>query len=236
MKKTILLVDDNRMILEIEKEFLQYTKTEVVTAYDGLEALEIIRTKRPDLIFMDLEMPKMDGASCCRTIKGDPTIACIPVVMVTSPLREEDQDNCFTSGCDDFIAKPLDRDVFLGVARRFIPDLDRRKQRIKVNIKATLYVKNEILPCTLYNLSSGGAFVVTDYFGIPNEVINISFILPNGTNIECHGRIAWTNRINSTVPIGLGIKFALKTQFVRNSIKEFVTWSTQQSSVQEWSQ
>ena len=71
MKKTILLVDDNDMFLEIEKEFLQYTNTEVITACDGIEALNIVKAMRPDLIFMDLEMPKMDGASCCRAIKDD---------------------------------------------------------------------------------------------------------------------------------------------------------------------
>jgi CheY-like chemotaxis protein len=222
MNKTILLVDDNKMFLEIEKEFLQYTKTEVMTAYDGLEALNITKTKRPDLIFMDLEMPKMDGASCCRAIKADLALACIPLVMVTSRKTEEDRDLSLSSGCDDFISKPLDRDIFLGIARSFIPDLDRRELRIKVSIKASLYVKNEIIPCTLYNLSSGGAYVVADYCGIPNEVINISFTLPSGYKIECHGRIAWINRINSTIPKGLGVKFALMPQYAKEALLEFV--------------
>jgi len=210
MDKKILLVDDNKLFLEIQKEFLQYTKTDIFTACDGLEALNVAHSVQPDLIFMDLEMPKMDGATCCKAIKNDPKLNCIPVVMVTSQTKEEAKDYCYATGCDAFISKPLDRDNFLGIARSFIPDLDRREKRYKVRLEASITVKDKILPCTLNNLSAGGAYVVTDYFGTPNEVIKISILLPNSQPIECQGRIAWVNRVDSILlPKGLGLKFAL---------------------------
>ena len=89
MNGTILFVDDNSLFIEIEKEFLQYTGVDVLTARDGLEALDVVKTKRPDLIFMDLQMPKMDGAECCRAIKSDNSLSTIPVVMVSAKGNED---------------------------------------------------------------------------------------------------------------------------------------------------
>lgn len=222
MDRTILLVDDLRMFIEIEKEFLQYTLVNILTAKDGLEALDIVKTKSPDVVFMDLEMPRMDGATSCRAIKSDPALASIPVVMVTSKGKEEDREHCYSAGCDYFLTKPLDRDVFLDVARKFIPDIDRRERRILVNIDTQLRATDENVPCRLHDLSAGGAFITTDYFGMPNSVVQISFTLPDGTAIECHGRIAWINRIYAKFPRGIGIKFALMPQRMREALNKFI--------------
>lgn len=222
MEKTILLVDDNRMFIEIQKEYLQYTRTNILTAKDGLEALEVLKTKQPDVIFMDFEMPRMDGATCCRAIKSDSALANIPVVMVTSKGKEEDIAHCYSMGCDFFLTKPLDRDTFLDVARKFIPGIDRRERRILVAVDGLLRVKDEKLPCRLYDLSVGGAYIATDYFGMPNSVVQISFILPDRAVIECHGRIARINRISAKFPRGMGIKFALMPQRMRVALEKFI--------------
>src|SRR5690242_7384516 len=113
MGKAILLVDDVQMFIEIEKEFLQNSQVEILTARDGLEALDIIKERRPDLVFMDLQMPKMNGDACCRAIKSDRVQFATPVVMVTAKGDEEAKDSCLAAGCDGFLTKPLDRDRFL---------------------------------------------------------------------------------------------------------------------------
>jgi CheY-like chemotaxis protein len=222
MDHTILLVDDLRMFIEIEKEFLQYTLVDVLTAKDGLEALDVIKTKRPDVVFMDLEMPRMDGATCCRAIKADTALTNIPVVILTSKGKDENRERCYSAGCDYFLTKPLDRDVFLDVARKFIPDIDRRERRILVSMDTLLRVSDDNVPCRLHDLSVGGAFITTDYFGIPNSVVQISFTLPDGTAIECHARIAWINRIYAKFPRGIGIKFALMPQRMQEALKQFI--------------
>jgi CheY-like chemotaxis protein len=222
MNETILLVDDNRMFIEIQKEFLQSARIEILTAYDGQETLGIIKNKKPDLIFMDYQMPKMDGAACCRAIKSDPELACIPVVMVTSKGNEEDIQACFSAGCDFFMTKPLDRDTFLGIARKYIPDVDRREKRFPVKWDAVLRIKDVNLACTLHDVSAGGAFVVIDYFAIPNSVINISITIPDGTIIDCAGRIAWVNRIYSKFPKGVGIKFALMPKLMQTALVNYL--------------
>jgi CheY-like chemotaxis protein len=222
MDNTILLVDDNKLFIEIQKEFLQYTNTDILTAKDGLEALEVLKIKQPDLVFMDYEMPRMDGATCCRTIKSNSALANIPVVMVTSKGKEEDIEHCYSMGCDHFITKPLDRDTFLSIARKFIPNIDRRERRILVGFDALLYFRDDKVSCKLLDLSAGGAYVTTDYFGTPNSVVQISFSLPDGTTIDCHGRIAWVNRIYAKFPRGIGIKFALMSKHMQDALNDFI--------------
>ena len=68
----ILLVDDAKFFLELEKQFLKNTPATLLTASSGKEALEIAKESRPSLVFMDVDMPEMDGLDCCRQFKADP--------------------------------------------------------------------------------------------------------------------------------------------------------------------
>lgn len=222
MGDTILLVDDNKMFIEIEKEFLQYSPVEILTAEDGVEALHEIRNKRPDLVFMDIFMPKMDGITCCQAIKSDFSLVNIPVVIVTAKGNDDEQNKATFAGCDHFITKPLDRDCFLNVARSFISSINRRGKRRQVNITAVCRMNNETFHCSIHDLGVGGAFVATSYFGIPKSVIHLSFSLPDGSIIECQGRIAWVNRVKSLKPIGFGIQFALLPNHATKAITQFI--------------
>jgi len=222
MGPTILLVDDIQMFIEIQKEFLQDSKVAVLTARDGLEALKVMKTRRPDLVFMDLQMPKMDGAACCRAIKSDPVLRDIPVVMITSGGQPEYREQCSLAGCDDFLIKPLDREHFLEIAKRFIPSINRREKRISFNADVTILINHETLACTLYNLSIGGAYVESDYQAIPRDVLRISFTLPDGTKIDCPGRVAWVNSSISTMPRGFGVQFALLPNNAKEALAKFI--------------
>jgi len=220
---SVLLVDDVHMFIEIQKEFLQDSQLDILTAKDGLEALNVIKNgKRPDVVFMDLHMPKMDGAACCRAIKSDPTLARVPVIMITAMGKLEDKESCLSAGCDDFLTKPLDRNLYLETARKFIPDIDRREKRLPVKVDAVLSAKGESLTCALHDLSPGGAFVVSDYQATPREVIQIYFIMPDGTRIMCPGRVAWVNENNSKFPHGFGVQFALLPKHAKEVLTKFI--------------
>lgn len=222
MGKTILLVDDNRMFIEIQKEFLQDSQVAILTARDGLEALKVIKSRRPDLVFMDLQMPGMDGAACCRAIKSDQTLRNIPVVMITSGGKPEYREQCYSAGCDDFLTKPLDRDHFLEIAKRFIQSINRREKRIPFDADVSVLINHETLACTLYNLSMGGAYVESDYQATPRDVIRISFTLPDGARIDCPARVAWVNSSLSTMPRGFGVQFALLPNIAKEALTKFV--------------
>jgi CheY-like chemotaxis protein len=208
MGKSILLVDDDQMFLEIEKEFLKYSHVEVLTANSGLDALAVIRTRHPDLVFMDLQMPKMDGVTCCRAIRSDPALFGIPVVMIISSLLKQDWEDCFFAGCDDFLSKPIEREMFLRIARRFIPEIEVREIRIGCDIDATIIINDKNESCSIRNLSVGGAFIATGHHVIPMEILKISFTIPNSAKIECFGRIRWVNRDNVKLPQGFGMQFS----------------------------
>jgi len=222
MDRTILIVDDVKMFIEIQKEFLRPSCVDILTATDGEEALNVVTSRRPDLVFMDLQMPRMDGASCCRAIKSDQRLKNIPVIMVTSKGKEEDAKNCYSAGCDDYLTKPLDRDYFLETARRFIPEIDRREKRLPLSVDGIIKNSDKSISCVLHDISSGGAFLITEYIGIPGHVIQISFTMPDGTFIECHGRIAWVNSVMSTLPRGIGVKFSLVASHAKEALARFI--------------
>ena len=105
----VLVVDDNAQNLELLVAYLDSLPCEVSTATDGLEALEKIERDCPDLILLDIMMPRMSGYEMCRKIKADPKTRDIPVIMVTALNELGDIQRGVESGTDDFITKPVNR-------------------------------------------------------------------------------------------------------------------------------
>jgi len=105
----VLVVDDNQQNLELLQAYLEDMDCETVPARDGLEAMEIIGKKSPDLILLDVMMPKMSGFEVCKRIKNDPKTADIPIIMVTALNEFGDIERGIDSGTDDFISKPVNK-------------------------------------------------------------------------------------------------------------------------------
>ena len=120
----ILLVEDNpgdvRLIKEVFKDAKIYNNMQV--AYDGEAAMEILRrddgnTIFPDLILLDLNLPKKDGREVLREIKGDDCLKCIPVVILTTSNAEEDLIETYKMNANCYITKPVDLDQFINVVK-----------------------------------------------------------------------------------------------------------------------
>lgn len=105
----ILVVDDNAQNLELLVAYLDELDAQVTTAADGVEALEQVKQFDPDLILLDVMMPRMSGFECCRNLKSDPQTRDIPVIMVTALTELGDIERGVESGTDDFITKPVNR-------------------------------------------------------------------------------------------------------------------------------
>jgi two-component system alkaline phosphatase synthesis response regulator PhoP len=105
----ILVVDDNEQNLELLVAYLETLGCPVVTAVDGVDALDKVASEKPDLILLDIMMPRMSGFEVCRKIKSDPTTRDIPVIMVTALNELTDIERGVESGTDDFITKPVNR-------------------------------------------------------------------------------------------------------------------------------
>ncbi len=106
-EKAILVVDDEKSIRELVKFNLESRGFKVIEAADGEEALNLVKTMAPDLIILDLMLPKIDGLEVCRILKGDPSTKKLPIIMLTALGDEIDKIVGLEMGADDYITKPF---------------------------------------------------------------------------------------------------------------------------------
>jgi len=211
--KKILLVDDTKLFLELEKNFLRLSPVHILTATSGEEALEVIGKERPDLVFMDVHMPGMGGIACCGRIKSDPSLSSIPVVMVTSSGRLEDVELCRKAGCDGYVTKPIDRREFLDKARIHLNSVDRREPRIPYRAQVNFLADGLSLSGTIADLSSGGVYVACEK-GLKEKqelLLEIAMAGPEDPPVRARGVVAWENgpgkRKKPSLPAGFGVEF-----------------------------
>ena len=105
----ILLVDDNQQNLELIQAYLEALPVEITTARDGLEAIEAINQDPPDLVLLDVMMPRMSGFEVCQKLKTNPETREIVVIMVTALHEVADYERAVESGTDDFLSKPVNK-------------------------------------------------------------------------------------------------------------------------------
>lgn len=106
-RKKILLVDDSNTILMMERMILQKGPYDLVTASNGEEAVQKALQEKPDLILMDVVMPRMNGFDACKRIREEATIAQTPIVMITTRGEPFNVEEGFASGCNDYVTKPI---------------------------------------------------------------------------------------------------------------------------------
>ncbi len=104
----ILVVDDDAPVLRALKRVLESAGYQVSTASDGQEALAMIARARPDLLVLDIIMPRMDGLEVCRRVRADPFVAKLPILFLTAKSRPADVAQGLDAGGDDFLSKPFD--------------------------------------------------------------------------------------------------------------------------------
>jgi len=114
MSKRILLIEDERDLVETLTFRLQTNDYDVVVAYDGQEGLNRAKSEKPDLIILDLMLPKIDGYKVCRMLKFDEKYKKIPILMFTARAQDSDKQMGEQVGADAYITKPFDPKVLLG--------------------------------------------------------------------------------------------------------------------------
>jgi len=131
----VLIVDDEEAIRELCRVNLELQDFEVDEAGDGVEALDAVRRRRPDVIFLDLMMPKMDGWEALRRLKEDDATADIPVVLLTARSGDDDQVRGWQGGILEYVVKPFNPQALAEIAREALAPRDaeqeaERRQRI----------------------------------------------------------------------------------------------------------
>ena len=131
----ILIVDDNEITLKLIKRYLEGSSFEVVTASDGEECLNIVSENRPDIILLDVMMPKLDGYETIKTLKTNNDTKHIPVIIVTALNDVTNQVKSIEYGADDFISKPIEEQLLVAKIKLFTKlAIEKRKNRELENL------------------------------------------------------------------------------------------------------
>jgi len=124
--KKILIVDDSKVAAMTQQLILRSLRDcEVITAEDGIKGVEKAVAEQPDLILMDVVMPRMNGFEACRLIRGHEATESIPIIMVTTRSEPTHVDEGFASGCTDYIFKPIDTAQLLEKIEKLADDRQR---------------------------------------------------------------------------------------------------------------
>lgn len=138
-ESTVLIVDDNAQNLELLQAFLETLPVKLVTAVDGVDALEAVAEHNPDLILLDIMMPRMSGFQVCRTLKNDPKTRDIQILMVTALNELGDIEQASECGTDDFVSKPVNKFELLTRVKSLL-----RVRHLKNELERALTYLNEI--------------------------------------------------------------------------------------------
>ena len=130
---SVLIVDDNEHNLELVQAFLDELGGKVRLARDGAEAIAAVSAEQPDVILLDIMMPRMSGYQVCEKIKGNPATRDIPIIMVTALNEVGDVERALDAGADDFLTKPVNKLELLTRVRSLL-----RVRRLKLQLDAAI--------------------------------------------------------------------------------------------------
>jgi chemosensory pili system protein ChpA (sensor histidine kinase/response regulator) len=115
----VLVVDDSITVRRVTQRLLKREGFRVVTANDGLDALEKLAHEKPDVVLSDIEMPRMDGFDLARNIRADANLADLPIIMITSRIAEKHREHAMALGVNNYLGKPYSEEVLLGLLREY---------------------------------------------------------------------------------------------------------------------
>ena len=120
--KTILYVEDNELNRKIVRDLLRHTSYRLIEAFDGEAGLTAAREHRPDLILMDVQLPKISGFAVTRRLRAEPATAGTPIVAITSFALSGDEQRATEAGASAYLAKPYSPFALLSLIRKLLPE------------------------------------------------------------------------------------------------------------------
>jgi two-component system cell cycle response regulator DivK len=120
MPKTVLIVEDNELNMKLFHDLLQANGFDTIETRNGIEALDLARKHKPDLILMDIQLPEVSGLEVTKWIKEDEELRSIPVIAVTAFAMKGDEERIREGGCEAYLSKPISVAKFLETVRHFV--------------------------------------------------------------------------------------------------------------------
>ncbi len=227
---TILIIDDSLFFLELIRSFFKRTGTKTLLATNAGEALDLLTRSKPDLILLDQYMPDMKGDELCRKIKENPISEKIPVIMVTSSNKKADMERCFSSGCDDYVTKPINREELLTKVNKYIEIITRAYERAPICVRMNYFYENGISEGQLNVISEGGAFIMGEEQLPVGSSIRLQFIIPGiNKQLDVEGKVIWIFDVSEKFPQilsglkGMGVQFTYVGDEDRKAIRDYVS-------------
>ena len=121
-QRTVLYVEDNEYNRKIVRQLLSRTTYRLLEAPDGEAAIALVRQDRPDLVLMDVQLPRMSGLDVTRAMRAEPATADIPIIVVTSFALSGDDQRAMAAGASGYLAKPYSPRDLLALIRKFLPE------------------------------------------------------------------------------------------------------------------
>ena len=122
MSKTVLIVEDNELNMKLFHDLLEAHGYNIVGTRNGIEALDLARKHKPDLVLMDIQLPEVSGLEVTKWLKDDPQLKAIPVVAVTAFAMKGDEERIRQGGCEAYISKPISVAKFVETVKSYIGD------------------------------------------------------------------------------------------------------------------
>ena len=122
MAKRVMIVEDNELNMKLFNDLLEAQSYETIQTSNGLEALDLARAYRPDLILMDIQLPEVSGLEVTKWMKEDDELARIPVIAVTAFAMKGDEERIRQGGCEAYISKPISVMRFLETVKSYLGD------------------------------------------------------------------------------------------------------------------
>jgi two-component system cell cycle response regulator DivK len=120
MPKTVLIVEDNELNMKLFNDLVETRGHRIVQTRSGIEAVELARKHRPDLILMDIQLPEVSGLEVTQWLKDDEALRSIPVVAVTAFAMKGDEERIREGGCEAYLSKPISVGKFIETIRHFL--------------------------------------------------------------------------------------------------------------------
>lgn len=228
MGKKILLVDDSHSFLMYAGLLLKRLGFTVIPAEDGVELLALLKLRNPDLVMMDVEMPRMDGFKALEYIKKDGQISHIPVVIVTADSSGDTMEKCRILGCSGYLLKPIKIDrLHEALQQCFFSDKKAYRKHLRAPYREIVTVvfgaeQRELLAETI---SEGGIYVRCEDLPKDIENVTVSLPLPGESPAVLRGTVIYRKEKYgdlSSIPPGMAIAFTRVGEDTAARLKEYI--------------
>jgi CheY-like chemotaxis protein len=219
----LLVVEDDMQNLELMTEVLSSLEAEVRPVSDSHEAAILVNQERFDGVFLDLQMPLLDGFALAERVRASCWNKSTPIVIVTGREERDTMRQAFATGATFFLQKPVDRHKLIRLFRTVqgtMVENRRRCARVSLQTEVTCSAGSKVRRGRLWNLSEGGIQVEVDSLKV-GETIQVAFRLPVphrelDREVEALGTVMWANKTRQ------GIQFAMITGQNQQRIREFI--------------